>query len=167
MYSLPSIPANNYPSFKDLGRSAKQKLSISVDCERAQPRCFRTVHFLRFTSRYNLGNSYLTEKVIVTDDILLRYVNYLLEGFTLQKIKVEVGTIKGYIRAVNKLYNKHRLPLPWDLKLDSKGVELFNQQESYEKKLDRRELLRDKVLVKMMQLSEDSHALSFRRAIWI
>ena len=122
---------------------------------------------MRFISRYDLGNRYLTEDVIVTDEILLRYVNHLLEGFTLQKIRIEVGTIKGYMRAVNENYKKHRLPLPCDLKSDSKEVELLNQQESYEKKPDRREPLCDKVLVKMMQLSEDSHALSFRRAIWL
>ena len=164
---MPSISAINYPSYDDLGRSAEQKLSRSINCERAQTQCSRTVHFLKFISRYDLGNRYLTDDVIVTDEILLRYVNYLLEGFTLQKIKIEVGTIKGYMRAVNEHYKKHRLPLPWDLKSDSKGVELLNQQESYEKKPDRREPLHDKVLVKMMQLSEDSHALSFRRAIWL
>ena len=34
-------------------------------------------------------------------------------------------------------------------------------------KTERREPLHDKVLVKMVQLSEDSHTLSFRRAIWL
>ena len=92
-------------------------------------------------------------------------MNYLLEGFTLQKIRIEVGTIKEYIRAVNEHYKKHRLPLPWDLKSDSKGVELLNQHESYEKKPGQREPLHDKVLVKIIQLSKDSHALSFRRVI--
>ena len=54
-----------------------------------------------------------------------------------------------------------------DLKSDSKGVELLNQHESYEKKPGQREPLHDKVLVKLMHSSEDSHAHSFRRAIWL
>ena len=98
---------------------------------------------------------------------MLRYVNFLLERFTIQKIKIEVSTIKGYMRAVNDHYRKNRMPLPWDLKSEAKAVELLNQQESYEKKPDQREPLHEKVLVKMMQLSDDSHPLGLRRAIWL
>ena len=96
-YSLPTIPAINYPSYNDLGRSTEQKLSRSINWERAQTQCSTIVHFLKLISRYDLGNRYLTDDVIVTDDILLRYVNHLLKGFTLQKIRIEVGTIKGYL----------------------------------------------------------------------
>ena len=164
---MPSIPAINYSSYNDLGRSTEQQLSRSINCERAQTQCSRTVHFLKFISRYDLGNHYLTNKVIVTDEILLRYVNYLLEGFALQKIRIEVGTIKGYMRTVNEHYKKTPLTIAMGFKSDSKEVELLNQQESYEKKPDQREPLHDVELVKMMQLSEDSHALSFRRALWL
>ena len=82
-YSLPSILAINYLSCDDLGRSTEQELSRSINRERSLTQCSRTVHFLKIMSRYDLGNHYLTDDVIVTDEILLRYVNYLLEGFTL------------------------------------------------------------------------------------
>ena len=73
-----------------------------------------------------------------TDDIMLRYVNYLLEEFTLQSIMIETSTIKGYKRAVsNYYYKKHCLPHSWDLKSQSKAVELLNQQISFEGKSDR------------------------------
>jgi hypothetical protein len=59
----------------------------------------------------------LTDDVVTTDDIMLRFVNYLLEDFTLQSITIKTSIIKGYIRAVsNYYYKKHRLPHPWDLK---------------------------------------------------
>ena len=94
-------------------------------------------------------------------------MNYLLEGFVLQKIRIEVGRIKGYMRAVNEHYEKYRLLLPWGFKSDSREVQLLNQQESYENKPYQTEPLHDKVLIKIMQLSKDSHALSLRRAIWL
>ena len=98
---------------------------------------------------------------------MLRYVNYLLEGFTIQSIKIEAGTMKGCTRAVNDYYKQYHLPLPWDLKSESKAVELLKQQESYEKKPEQREPLYDKVLAHMMHLASESHPLSFRRAIWL
>ena len=71
------------------------------------------------------------------------------------------------MKAVNDCYKQYCLPLPWDLKSESKTVELLKQQESYEKKPERRESLHDKVLAHMMHLTSESHPLSFRRAIWL
>ena len=111
---------------------------------------------------------FLTVDVVTTDDIMLRYVNYLLEGFTLQSIMIMTSTIKGYTRVVNDYYyKKHRLPHPWDLKSKSKIVELLNQQICFEEKPDKREPLHDKVLAQMMRLADEGHPLSFRKAIWL
>ena len=60
---------------------------------------------MKIISGYDVRSSYLTDDVIVTDDILLRYVNCLLEEFTLQKITIKVETTKGYMRAVNNITN--------------------------------------------------------------
>jgi hypothetical protein len=65
---------------------------------------------------------------------MLRCVTYLLEGFILQSIIIETSTTKGYTRAVNDYYHTHhRLPHPWDLKFQSKAVELLNYQTSFDK----------------------------------
>ena len=81
---------------------------------------------------------------------------------------IKTRTIKGYMRAVNDYYyRKHRLPHPWDLKSQSKAVELLNQQISFEEKPDKREPLHDKVLAQMMRLADEGHQLSLRKAIWL
>ena len=110
----------------------------------------------------------MTDNVVTTDDILLRYVNYLLEGFTLQLIMIKTSTFKGYMRAVNNYYYKHhRLTHSWELKSKSKAVELLNQQIIFEEKADKSEHLYDKVLAQLMRLADEGHALSFRKAIWL
>ena len=99
---------------------------------------------------------------------MLRYVNHLLEGFTPQSIMIEMSILKGYIRAVNNYYyKKHLLSHPWDLKSQSKAVELLNQQISFEEKPDKREPLHDKVLAQMMRLADEGHPLSFIKVIWL
>ena len=81
---------------------------------------------------------------------------------------IKTRTIKGYMRAVNDYYyKKHRLPHPWDMKSQSKAVELLNQQISFEGKPDKREPLHDKVLTRIMRLADEGHPLSFRKAIWL
>ena len=111
---------------------------------------------------------FLTDDVVTTDNIMLRYVNYILEGFTLQSIMIENSTIKGYTRAVNNYYyTHHHLPHPWDLESQLKAVELRNHQISFEENPDKREPLHDRVLTHMMYLSGVGHSLKFRKAIWL
>ena len=78
---------------------------------------------------------------------MLRYVNYLLESFTIQSTMIKTSTIKGCMRSVNDYYCKqYYLPHSWDRKSQSKAVELLNQQISFGEKPAKREALYDKVL---------------------
>ena len=147
--ALPSIPAVKFPSWDYLGDSARRKLSRSFDCPGAQTKDTRTVHFLEFVERYGISNWYLTNDVATTNDIMLRYIIYLLEAFTIKSIFIVVGTITGYMSSVNDHYKGQGLICPWDYKSDSQAALLLRSQSRFEGKHDRREPLRDKVLAQM------------------
>ena len=96
-----------------------------------------------------MNDKYLTNDVAVTDNIMEKYVVYLLEGFTLQGKKIQADTIDGYMKCVNEHYRKKRyLPL-YAKKLDTTAVRLINAQVKVENAPDKREPLHDKVIVRM------------------
>lgn len=162
---MPSIPAIRYPSYDDLGHSAAQRLSRSVDCNEARTQDSRLVHFLKFINHYGLRDEYLTADVNVIDRIRTRYVTFLLSGYTLPGREIKVGTIQGYMKAINPHYRERGLPDFYDWRLDCDANSLLKEQKSYESLPDRRAPLPHKMLAKMHELSKEDR-LGFRACIW-
>ena len=159
------ISAIRYPSWGDLGHSAAQRLAGSIDCKRAQTSCSRLNHFLGFVENYKLGDKYLTSNAEVTDEIMLRYVTFLLSGFTILCIKILVGTIKGYMAAVNKHYRDNKFREPFDAKDDSDAAVLLRAQEKFEDAPAKRAPLTNQMIVKMCELAKQD-PLGFHACVW-
>jgi hypothetical protein len=103
----------------------------------------------------------------VTDDILSRYVVFLSRGHTLQNKMVLAGTIKGYLRVVNKHYKELRLLEPFDSNnAASRAATLVNELEKFEKEPARRAPLPDQVIARMAELAEESPQTGFRATAW-
>ena len=114
-----------------------------------------------------MNDTYLTNDVDVTDDIMEKYVVYLLEGFTLQKRQIQADTIYGYMRCVNDHYRKKRYLPPFAKKSDTTAARLLIAQAKVEDAPDKREPLHDKVIVRMYELSlDESCRFGARKAIW-
>ena len=114
-----------------------------------------------------MSSIYLTANKCRVDEILARYVVYLLEGFTIKNIHVSCNTIKGYLKAVNDHYVVNSLPPPFDAdSLDSRASRLLAAQRRFQQEPDRREPLHDLVLHKMRQLAEQACPLGFAAAVW-
>ena len=110
---------------------------------------------------------FLTNDTMVTDEILGRYISYLVEGFTLQNIKIAVDTIYGYLGAVNAYYKQFRLSEPWNKKDDSEGATLLRKIKEFEGASAKREPLHDRVLAQMLDMSTGGPPHGFRRAMWL
>ena len=98
------------------------------------------------------------------EDMMMRYVTFMLSGFTIQSREVLVSTIKGYLRAVNTFYKSKRLRLPYDTKMDTPANRLLKEQAKVEDAPERRAPLPDKVLVRMCELGK-ADPLGFRAAV--
>ena len=99
---------------------------------------------------------------------MLRYVVYLLEGFTVKNISIQVDTIKGYMRCVNIIHHQdHALDPPWDYDSDSEAAQLLRSQISFKGKSDMRKPLHDKVLAQMKVLGDTGSQNGFKRAVWL
>ena len=101
---MPSISALGYPSYDDLGRAAEQRLARSIDRVKIFSRDSRLDHFLKFVSRYDLQDKYLSQDEEFMEDMMTRYVTFMLSGFTIQSREVLVSTIKCYLQVVNTYY---------------------------------------------------------------
>ena len=145
-----------------MGHIVARKLSGSVDCRSAQVTCSRTIHFLRFIDRYQLRKVFLTSDTKITDLIVERYINSLLDGYTIKREKIAVGTISGYMRAVNQYYKKYHLPEPWHKSSDDDAAVLLKEQSKYEDKPEKREPLHHKVLALMLKMAKEGNQLGFR-----
>ena len=122
---------------------------------------------MNFVDSYQLNEWFLTNDREKTDEIMGRYVSFLLDGYTLNNIPIAVDTILGYMRAVNEYYKKHRFNPPFDKKDETDAARLLVEQKKYEDKPDKREPLHDKVIIKMMEMAEGGDPYGFRRAIWL
>ena len=86
---------------------------------------------------------------------MLRYVVYLLDGFTIKNISIQVDTIKGYMRSINIRYHQdHAVDPPWDAHSDYEAAQLLRSQKTFEGKPDRREPLHNRVLAQMTVLGD-------------
>jgi hypothetical protein len=113
-----------------------------------------------------LEQSFLTNDVAVTDDIMTNYMTFLLSGHTIKDIEIRSGTIKGYMRAVNGYYVANNCSPPFNAKSKSEAALLLLAQEDYEKDPARRESLPDPVVERMRVLAEGADPLGFRAAVW-
>ena len=82
-------------------------------------------HFLKFIKMYGLSDAYLTNDVIITDEIMECFILFLLEGHTINKIKVKAGTIGGYMKCVKDHYHKLRFNNPFEIKSDRAAAKLL------------------------------------------
>ena len=110
---------------------------------------------------------FLTSDTKITDLIVERYINSLLDGFTINHESIAVGTISGYMRAVNQYYKKFHLPEPWHKSSEDDAAVLLKDQAKFEDKPEKREPLHNKVIALMLKLAEEGNNLGFRRAIWL
>lgn len=102
----------------------------------------------------------------ITDDIMARYITFLLSGHTINRINIQAATIEGYMREVNRHYESHNLRKPFDKKAKtSTAARLLRDQEKAEKDPARREPLPHNALVKMMELGQEE-PLGFRGVVW-
>ena len=108
----------------------------------------------------------MTNDSSVTDEIMTNYVTFLLSGFTINDIEIRSDTIKQYMKVVNKYYDDHRLPMPFDPKSKSRAAILVREQEKFESDPARREPVPDLAWVKMAELAEDGDPLGFRATVF-
>lgn len=114
---------------------------------------------------YKLEDKYLTNDRSEIESIMSRYVVFLLDGFTINGIKILVDTIKGYMGEVNKHYDVQGYNKPFHIKADSKAALLLREQAKFEDEPARRSPLNIKMIVKMYELSKED-PLSFAACIY-
>ena len=103
---------------------------------------------------------------MVTDEIIDNYVEFLLQGYTLDCMKVRVGTILGYLRVMNKHYRDNRLQEPFVKSGDTDAAIMLTAQEKFERIPAKRNPLTHAMCVKMCELARDADPLGFRATAW-
>ena len=95
---------------------------------------------------------------------------FLLDGFTIQNnvkqdAKILVGTIKGYLAAVNKHYRMKGYHEPFDAKDESDASKLLKEQKKYEDEPAKRGPLTAKMIVEMCRQAKED-PLGFKAAVY-
>ena len=85
----------------------------------------------------------------VVNDILGRYVVFLLSGFNINNIDIRVGTIKGYLDAINDHYENNGYDKPYAKDDNSDADKLLREQKKFKGASAKRSPLTDKIIVKM------------------
>ena len=137
-----------------------------MDLKRAKTDSSRLGHLLGFIEHYSKQDVYLTNDKRVTDDILFRYITFLLSGFTIQANPIMCGTIKGYLSEVNKHYSRNGFREPFDNKDGSPAAAIFAKAQSFEAMPERREPLTRPMCAMMRCLAKNNKTLGFRAALW-
>ena len=75
----------------------------------------------------------MTDNITLVDNILLRYITFLLSGFTIMCITILTNTIEDYMAAINKRYKDNGYNEPWDAEGDSDAAVLLRSQSRFEK----------------------------------
>ena len=91
----------------------------------------------------------------IVNEILGRYVVFLLSGFSIKDIDLKVGTIVGYLGAVNEHYDAHGYDKPYAKDDNSDADKLLKEQKKFEGPSSKRAPLNDKMIVKMQELAEE------------
>ena len=79
----------------------------------------------------------------VTDPLIARYVEFLLQGFTILQIKIATGTIHGYMDTVNNHYRDEGYTVPYDKHANTKAASIMEIQKKVKKGSNKREPLTD------------------------
>ena len=111
---MQEISVIRYPPSNDLRDSVEQRITGSIDHKKARIACTWLSYFFRFLEHYNKSDCYLTKDRRVVDRILGRYAVFLLSGFNITNIDILVGTICGYLEAVNLHYKDNDFDRPFD-----------------------------------------------------
>ena len=116
----------------------------------------------------------MTKNLFYLEEMIGDYVVFLLSGYTIEiakkacldDAKVKVGTINGYLRAVNKYYKDSGYPEPWNPNdEDAHTNRLLTAQQSFEKQPDRRSPLHPYVIAKLCELAQED-GLGFKACVW-
>ena len=110
---------------------------------------------------------FLSPDPVITQEIIGNYTVFLLDGNTLDSLKVRAGTVVGYLRAVNKHYKRNHTHEPFNKDDESDAAVLVRDQEKFEKKPDKRNPLTNAMCLNMCQLAkEDKDSVGFRSSAW-
>jgi len=101
----------------------------------------------------------------VVNEIIGRYVVFLLSGFSINNLEIQVGTISGYLDAVNEHYETHGYDKPYVKGDNSDADQLLREQKKFESGSAKRDPLTDKMIVKMQEMSRDD-PLGFKAAAY-
>ena len=85
----------------------------------------------------------------VVNEILGRYVVFLLSGFSINNHEIRVSTIKSYLVAVNDHYDAHGYDKPYAKDDNSDADQLLREQGKFEGAAAKRSPLTDKMIVRM------------------
>ena len=101
----------------------------------------------------------------IVNTIIGRYAVFMLSGFNITNIKIKVGTIRGYLSAVNDHYEAHGYEKPYVKGDKSDADKLLSEQKKFEGKSAKRSPLNDKMIVKMQELAQED-PLGFKAAVF-
>ena len=158
---MPAIPALEYPSFNDLGSAVEQRITGSVDHKKAGTACTRLAYFFKFIEHYDKWDVYLSNDRRVVNTIIGRYAVFMLSGFNITNIEIKVGTIRGYLSAVNDHYEAHGYEKPYVKGDKSDADKLLSEQKKIEGASEKRSSLNDKIIVNMQELAQ-GNVLGFK-----
>ena len=168
---MPEISPLGNPTLDDIERAGKRRLARSDDDRQAGTADARLIFFLNFVEFVGRSHNYLFFEV---ERILFCYVTWLLSGNSLpvkdnpgKRFYIKVGTIKGYLREVNKHYVLNDKPKPYDYGIKTRTVRLLEEQAKFEEDCARRAPLPDKVIMRLYELARDSgDPHCFRTVMW-
>ena len=127
--------------------------------------CTRLAYFFKYIEHYSKWNQYLSNDRIVVNEIIGRYVVFLLSGFSIKNIELRVGTISGYLAAVNEHYEDRGYDKPYSKDDNSDADKLLREQKKFETGSSKRDPLTDKMIVKMQEMSR-AEPLGFKAAAY-
>ena len=117
-------------------------------------------------THFGLASTHLQLTKRQTEDLLARYVVFLLDGWSIKKQCIATKTIKGYLRAINTYYESNGVRAPYVDADDSPAQRILLGQKKFEDIPERREPLHDFVLTRMGDLAQSASPLGFAAAVW-
>ena len=147
------IPAITAPSFDALGDIVEQRLSGCTDAKGAKTRESRLSNFLDFLNNNNITD-YLSADPKWVDEVVSRYVVYIMSGYGCTTKYIEAKTVKEYLKEINKHYTAHGLPPPWVNTATTKTARLVKDKQTFETEAKRREPLTHECIETMLDLAE-------------
>ena len=145
----------------------EEQLSGSIDHSKVKTAGSRLDNFFRYLDKYNLRNEYLSNDMAVTDPLIARYVEFSLRDFTIKLVKIATNTINGYMDAINKHHWDEGYSAPYNKHVNTKAASIMEIQKKVKKGSNKREPLKDKMIVKMCKMSKtDPLGFYTATAVW-